>query len=85
MKTSHSWKVSVAMNIPCLVQQLLLFTVYSKKLQATTHIPDKVLDLKKCKYVGVKIPVRALGPNETFEFDVSIENCDVVTFAAKSW
>lgn len=60
--------------------------VYSKKVQATTRTnPDKVLELKKCNYVGLKIPVRALGQQETFEFVVSIENCDVVTFSAKTW
>lgn len=59
--------------------------VYSKKVQAQAHNPTQVLDLKKCNYVGLKIPVRALGQQETFEFVVSLENCEVVTFSAKTW
>lgn len=85
---SLSWKVSVAQN-NVEVNRINIFLwnpVYSKKVQAATHNPDKILDLKKCNYVGLKIPVRAtIGQQETFEFVVSIENCDVVTFSAKTW
>lgn len=60
-------------------------SVYSKKVQAQAHNPTHLLDLKNCNYVGLKIPVRALGQQETYEFVVSLENCEVVTFSAKTW
>lgn len=83
---SLSWKVIIAQfhekfNF---INIFHLNSVYSKKVQAATHQAEKTLDLKKCNYVGLKIPL-ALGQQETFEFVVSIENCDVVTFSAKTW
>ncbi|CRK86922.1 CLUMA_CG000743, isoform A [Clunio marinus] len=71
--------------ILCIHEDEPFLEIYTKKVQATTHTPTQVLDLKKCNYVGLKIPVRSLGQQETFEFVISLENCDVVTFAAKTW
>lgn len=88
MRMSLSWRVNISTSCDSLspINTFLLNLVYSKKVQATTHNPDKVLDLKKCVYIGLKIPTTgALGHQETFEFVVSIENCDVVTFSAKTW
>lgn len=61
----------------------ILLELYAKKVHSSTqHAPQQVFDLKKSKYVGIKIP-RNISET-SYEFVIAFET-EVISFGCKRW